>query len=77
AEDVADAASSLRRGILLEAATASGRASVLGRWSGPRGSRRPPVHDVLERLDGVTLDEVRTALHGALAGSPLLVEVRP
>lgn len=77
AEDVAVAAASLRRGILLEAATAPGRAAVLGRWSGPRGSRRPPVHDVLERLDGVTLEEVRTALHGALAGSPLLVEVRP
>lgn len=75
--DVADAASSLRRGILLEAATAPGRAAVLGRWSGPRGSRRPSVHDVLARLQHVTLEEVRTALDGALATSPLLVEVRP
>lgn len=76
-EAVADAASSLRRGILLEAGTVPGRAAVLGRWSGPRGSRRPSVHDVLARLEAVTLEEVRAALDSALGGSAVLVEVRP
>ena len=76
-ESVAEAAASLRRDLILEAATAPGRAGLLGRWSGPQGSRRPSAHDVLERLGRVSLEEVRTALSDALAGSPLLVEVRP
>lgn len=73
------AAAGLRRAMLLEARTVSGRAALLGRWAGGPGTGGGAlaVHDVLSSLRGVTYDEVRRVLDRALAGAPVLVEVRP
>lgn len=74
---VAEAATALRSELLIDARTVTGRAEVLGRWSGPRGSRRPTVHDVLDGLAGLAAEDVRAVLDEALAGAPIRAEVRP
>lgn len=74
---VADAATAVRRDLLLQARTPGGRAELLGQWSGPRGAPRPAVHDVLGALERVTAPGVREALVRALATTPPRVEVRP
>lgn len=78
---VDDAATELRRRLLMEARTVTGRAALLGTAWGAGSVGGPPgpplVHEVLGRYDRVTYERVRQLLDAALEARPVLVEVRP